>query len=106
MGIDPTALLSHRRVEEIAVAIQSGDLDGGREVVRNLAPAAVRRLSRRLMSDAEFKAGAGTFVLGFAALLEEVRKRDAQGAEGIGLLESDQGRAFLLLDAAGATRRA
>jgi hypothetical protein len=106
MGIDPTALLSHRRVEEIAVAIQSGDLDGGREVVRNLAPAAVRRLSRRLMSDAEFKAGAETFVLGFAALLEEVRKRDAQGAEGIGLLESDQGRAFLLLDAAGATRRA
>jgi hypothetical protein len=106
MGIDPTALISRRRVEEIAVAIAAGDLDGPREVVRNLAPAAVRRLTRRLMSDAGFKEGAEVFVRGFATLLEEARKRDRQGTEAIGLLASDQGRAFLLLDAAGATRQA
>ena len=106
MGIDPTALISHRRVEEIAVAIFAGDVDGGREVVRNLAPAAVRRLTRRLMSDAEFKDGADVFVHGFATLLEEAKKRNPQPAEATGLLASDQGRAFLLLDAAGAARRA
>jgi len=102
MGIDPAALLSRRRVEEIAVAIQTGDTAGGREVVRNLAPAAVRRLTRRLTADAGFLQRGRDYVHAFWALLEEAKRRDRQGFEATGLLASDQGRAFLLLDVAGA----
>ena len=52
MGIDPAALLPKGRIEEIAAAVQTGDAAGAREVVRTLAPAAIRRIARRLISDA------------------------------------------------------
>src|SRR5690606_31719272 len=48
MGVDPGALLSRQRVEEIAAAMQTGDREGAREVVHMLAPAGIRRLTRRL----------------------------------------------------------
>ena len=101
MGIDPAALLSRRRVEEIGAAIQADDIGGAREVVRNLAPAAVRRLSRRLIADGEFRDRTQEYVRRFSSALDDARRRDHQGFEGASLLSTDQGRAFLLLDAAG-----
>ena len=100
MGIDPTALLSRGRVEEIAAVVQTDDPVGAREVVRTLAPAAVRRLSRRLISDTPFRANAQTFVERYSAILAEAARRDHQGLQATALLTSDAGRAYLLLDAA------
>jgi hypothetical protein len=100
MGIDPVALLSRGRVDEIAAAIQVEDAGGAREVVRTLAPAAVRRLSRRLISDVPFRGRAQTFVERYAAIVAEAMRRDRGGFQAAALLASDAGRAYLLLDAA------
>jgi hypothetical protein len=87
-------------VEEIAAVVQTGDPVGARQVVRTLAPAAVRRLSRRLMSDTPFRANAQTFVERYTAIIAEAMRRDSQGFQAAALLASDAGRAYLLLDAA------
>jgi hypothetical protein len=100
MGIDPAALLSRTRIEEIAAAIQTHDVEGAREVVRTLAPAAIRRLSRRLISDREFRQRCVTYVGRYAAVIDEASKRDKEGFQAASLLNSNVGRAYLLLDAA------
>lgn len=100
MGIDPAALLPRSRIEEIAAAIQTGDLDGAREVVRRLAPAATRRLTRRLFTDEVLKRQVITFVGRYLDLLEGAADSDPQGFGVADLLGSDLGRAYLLFDAA------
>ena len=99
MGIDPAALLTRGRIQEIAAAIQAGDDAGAREVVRTLAPAATRRLSRRILGDAAFGAMSKTFVGRYADELEAAVRADAEGYQTASLLSSDLGRAYLLLDA-------
>ena len=63
MGIDPLALLTKGRIEEIAPAVEAGDGPGAREVVRTLAPAAIRRIARRMLLDAttSIRSGATSF---------------------------------------------
>ena len=100
MGIDPAALLPRSRIEEIAAAIQTGDLDGAREVVRKLAPAATRRLTRRLFTDEALKRQVLPFVGRFLDLLEGAAESDPEGFGVADLLGSDLGRAYLLFDAA------
>jgi len=100
MGIDPAALLPRTRVEEIAEMLQAGDNDSSRILVRRLAPAATRRLARRLFTDASLKQQVRKYVARYERLLDEAAKRDEDGLELGGLLASDAGRAFLLLDAA------
>ncbi|MFI4972971.1 MAG: polar localization protein TipN [Caulobacterales bacterium] len=100
MGIDPGALLPKSRTEEIAAAVQTQDGAGAREVVRTLAPAAIRRIARRLLSDAGFRTRAQTLVGRYAVVLDEAVKRDKGGFQAAALLTSDVGRAYLLLDAA------
>jgi len=100
MGIDPAALLSKSRIEEIAAALQTGDAAGAREVVRGLAPAAARRLSRRMIADGEFRAAVRTFQGRYAGLLNQAAGRDPRGFEIAALLARDAGRAYLLIDAA------
>lgn len=100
MGIDPAALLPRVRVEEVAEMLQAGDTDGGRILVRRLAPAATRRLARRLFTDAALKQQVRKYVARYERLLSDASKRDEDGLELGGLLASDAGRAFLLLDAA------
>ncbi|WP_295174524.1 tipN, partial [uncultured Brevundimonas sp.] len=58
MGVDPNALLPRSRVEEAARAFSNGDPDAARQIVRRVAPAAVRSVSRRVLSDAELRADA------------------------------------------------
>ncbi len=102
MAIDPGALLSRGRIEEIAAAIQTGDAAGAREVVRTLAPAAIRRIARRMLSDGGFRARAQTLIERQRALVAEAAQRDKQGFETAAVLATKPGRAYLLLDAAAA----
>jgi hypothetical protein len=97
LGVDPAALLPNGRIEEISRSLGDGDLDAGRDAVRRLAPAAVRRLTRRIDGDPEMKAEARQFVGSFGGLVLEALAQDHAAASG--LLGSDQGRIFLLLDA-------
>ena len=100
MGIDPAALLPRSRIDEIAVAIQTRDGAGAREIVRRLAPAAIRRLVRRLFSDAAMRGQTDRFLSRFGGMLEEAAERDRAGLLVTTLLTTDGGRAWLLLDAA------
>jgi hypothetical protein len=100
MAIDPSALLSRGRIEEIAAAIQTGDAGGAREVVRTLAPAAIRRIARRLMSDSRFRSRVTTLVERYRVVVSDASQRDKQGYEVAAVLATKPGRAWLLLDAA------
>ncbi|WAC58541.1 tipN [Brevundimonas sp. SL130] len=99
MGVDPNALLPRSRVEEAARLFGAGDPDGARRIVRRVAPAAVRSVSRRVLSDPELRADAERYVVVFSQdLAAYARSRDAQAVQN--RLASDSGRAFMLLDAA------
>lgn len=100
LGIDPTALMPRPRIEEIAAALQTGDQQGAREVVRKLAPAAVRRLSRRILTDISLRSTANRFLKRYESVLDDAAARDREGFATTALLNTDQGRAFLLIDAA------
>ncbi|MFD1785723.1 polar localization protein TipN [Phenylobacterium terrae] len=100
MGVDATALLPQPRTDELAAVIQAGDASGAREVVKGLAPAAIRRLSRRLNGDKKLKSAAAGFVSSYRAVLTEAAQRDSRGYMVANLLDTDAGRAFLLVDAA------
>lgn len=100
MGIDAGALLPRGRIDEIAAALRNDAFEGGRPVVRRLAPAAVRRLSRRVMSDRAFRAQADRFTRRYQDLVVEALENGGGGTSLSSLLASDLGRAFLLIDAA------
>jgi hypothetical protein len=100
MGIDPQALLPRARIDEIAATIQTHDEAGAREVVKKLAPAAIRRLVRRLFSDAPLRADAERFLRRYTGMMDEASEQDREGFLVAALLSSDAGRAYLLLDAA------
>jgi hypothetical protein len=100
MGIDPHALLPRGRIDEIAAALQTRDASGAREVVKRLAPAAIRRLVRRLFSDSTLKANTERFLKRYAGMIDEAAGQDREGFLLAALLSSDAGRAYLLLDAA------
>jgi hypothetical protein len=99
MGVDPNALLPRSRVEESAAAFAERDPDRARQIVRRVAPAAVRSVSRRVMSDPELRGDAERYVRGFAARLGDQARSDGPGAV-LAALATDAGRAFMLLDAA------
>lgn len=99
MGVDPNALLPRARVEEAATALGAGDVAQARAIVRRVAPAAVRSVSRRVLADGGLKSEIETFVRAAAAEMSGL----AAHGDHDGLtqrLSSDAGRAWLLLDAA------
>ena len=99
MGVDPNALLPRSRIEEAADAVAGRDPERARQIVRRVAPAAVRSVSRRVLTDPDLRGDAEAFVrvvsrdLGARAMAG-----DAAGVQG--RLTSDGGRAYMLLDAA------
>jgi hypothetical protein len=99
MGIDAGALLPRTRIDQIAAAIQAGEPSAGREIVRRLAPAAVRRLARRMMSDRGFRGQADRYVRRYESMIKDTAG-EGQNFVAAALLGSDQGRAYLLFDAA------
>jgi hypothetical protein len=100
MGIDAAALLPRPRIDEIAAATQAKDDEGARELVRRLAPAAIRRLVRRMATERRMRAQADRYVRRYEALVAEAIGRGGDRVVISALLGSDQGRAYLLLDAA------
>jgi hypothetical protein len=99
MGVDPNALLPRSRVEEAAQAVVDRDPDRARQIVRRVAPAAVRSVSRRVLTDPDLRADAEAYVRAFSRDLAD-RAGAGDGAGVLGRLTSDGGRAFMLLDAA------
>jgi hypothetical protein len=104
MGIDPAALLPRTRIDEIAAAIQTRDLAGSREVVRRLAPAATRRLTRRILGDKSLQRQVAKYLARYGELLDDAVERDPEGFMAATLLSSDAGRTYLLLDAVAGER--
>jgi hypothetical protein len=99
MGVDPNALLPRSRVEEAAQAVAGRDPDRARQIVRRVAPAAVRSVSRRVLTDPDLRADAEAYVRAFSRdLAHRAAANDGPGI--LGRLTSDGGRAFMLLDAA------
>ena len=103
MGVDPAKLLPRGRVEEIAAAVQTGDAEGAREVIRKLAPAATRRIGRRLATDEDVQRRAEIYVRRYKTLLDDATVRDPEGFLLANMLGGDPGRLYLLLDAAAAS---
>ncbi len=99
MGVDPNALLPRSRVEEAAQAVTAGDPDRARQIVRRVAPAAVRSVSRRVLTDPDMRADAEAYVRAVSRDLG-MRAAARDGAGVLGQLTSDGGRAYMLLDAA------
>ena len=99
MGIDPNALLPRSRIEEAARAIGRSDPAAARHIVRRVAPAAVRSVSRRVLGDPELRSDAERYVRGFAGRLADTA-RGGDVADVQAQLTTDEGRAFMLLDAA------
>ena len=99
MGIDTAALLPRPRMDEIVGAVRAGDSRAALDVVRRLAPAAIRRLSRRMAADRRMRAQAERYVRRHQGLLDQAILGGDRGATAA-LVGSDQGRAFLLLEAA------
>ena len=100
LGVDAAALLPRARLEDIAASLSSGDAPAARDAVRRLAPAAIRRLSRRVLTDKDLREQVDRFVGRYQALLGDGRG-EAQDVEAAAtLLATDAGRAYLLLEAA------
>ena len=100
LGVDLGALLPATRVEELAAVLQAGDLAGAREVVRHVAPAAIRRLSRRTLTDRSLRSHAERFVRSFSEAVQSARGHEAAPAGVLDLLSTEEGRTYLLFDAA------
>jgi hypothetical protein len=100
MGVESAKLLPKARIDEIAAAVQTGDLDGAREVVKRLAPAATRRIARRLVTDNDIKRQVQVYVRRYQTLVDDAVVRDPEGFLMASLLGDEPGRLYLLLDAA------
>jgi hypothetical protein len=100
MGIEPVKLLPKARIDEIAAAVQTGDTDGARMVVKRLAPAASRRIERRLFTDEASRRRAEVYIRRYQTLVGDAMVRDPEGFLMANLLGDDAGRLYLLLDAA------
>jgi hypothetical protein len=100
MGVEPAKLLPKARIDEIAAAVQTGDLDGAREVVKRLAPAATRRIARRLSTDEAVRRQAQVYIRRYQTLVDDAVVRDPEGFLMATLLGDEAGRLYLLLDAA------
>jgi hypothetical protein len=100
MGVESAKLLPKPRIDEIAAAVQTGDLEGAREVVKRLAPAATRRIARKLATDEPVRRQAQVFIRRYQTLVDDAAVRDPEGFLMATLLGDEAGRIFLLLDAA------
>lgn len=99
LGIDPNALLPRARVDDAAQAILNQEPDVARQIVRRVAPAAVRSVSRRVLTDPELRRDAETWSGHVARdLANLVEARDPHGVHA--RLLSDSGRAWMLINAA------
>jgi DNA repair exonuclease SbcCD ATPase subunit len=104
LGVDAEAMLPKVKVDGIAAAVQAGDIEGARQVVRSLGGQTIEKVSRRLFADAAVRGQAERYRRRFAAMLIDARDRDHEGFLVGSLLASEEGRAWLILDAAAGNR--
>lgn len=100
LGIDPTVLLPITRVDELSTMISDGQGDLARETVRRLAPAATRKLSRRLLEEPRMRRSVMDFLARYQTEIETATRRDRSGREVGALLSTEAGRLYLLAEAA------
>jgi hypothetical protein len=100
LGADIGALLPPARIVEIAAAIEAGEAPRVRALVRQLAPAAVRRLARLVMAERALRVHAERFLDRYAKSVQTTLQAKGETRTLADLLASDPGRAFLLFDAA------
>jgi hypothetical protein len=100
LGVDADALLPEPRIEEIAAALETGDLGGAREIAHRAAPAAIRKLARRVLSDKLLRAQVDRFIQQQAARLRDANRRGQTRAAIARVLATEAGRAYLMFDAA------
>ncbi|MFN9033885.1 MAG: polar localization protein TipN [Alphaproteobacteria bacterium] len=100
LGIDPTVLLPVTRVDELSTMISEGQGDLARETVRRLAPAATRKLSRRLLEEPRMRRSVMDFLARYQTEIETANGRDRSGREVGALLSTEAGRLYLLAEAA------
>ena len=100
MGVDAAALLGRARVDEVISAIMAEDNEGARNLVRRVAPAAIRRMARRMAGDVELHRQANDFATFYDQQINIGLLSKDPGRSLADLLSNDTGRAYLLLDAA------
>jgi hypothetical protein len=100
LGIDPTVLLPVTRVDELSTMITDGQGDLARETVRRLAPAATRKLARRLLEEPRMRRSVMDFLARYQTEIETANRRDRSGREVGALLSTEAGRLYLLAEAA------
>ena len=100
LDIDPTLLLPVTRVDELATMISDGQGDLARDTVRRLAPAATRKLSRRLLEEPRMRRSVMDFLARYQTEIETANRRDRSGREVGALLSTEAGRLYLLAEAA------
>jgi hypothetical protein len=79
LGIDPMILLPITRVDELSAMISDGQGDSARELVRRLAPAATRKLSRRLLEEPRMRRSVMDFLARYQTGVETAIRRDRTG---------------------------
>jgi hypothetical protein len=100
LGIDATALIPRRRLQDLVQAYETLDAPAARDVIHRIAPAAVRKLARLVISDKLLRAQADRLINRYVGLIRGASRRGMEGPTVMTLLSSDAGRAFMLLDAA------
>ncbi len=100
MQLDTQQVLPRPRIDEIAASINAGDLKGARNRVRRMAGPAVQQVARRLASNPSLTNKVRRFVSRQTAVLAGAASRDRDGFLTATLLANEQGRIFLLMDAA------
>ena len=100
MGIDSGVLLPRARIQELTAVLRQHDHDQARQIVRRVAPAATRRLARKLFADEGLKRNVVGYLGRYQALIEEAAVADPDGLLVETLLGSPAGRTYLLFEAA------
>ncbi len=100
LGVDAAAVLSRSRLEEIMTAFAGGETDEVRQLVQRVAPAAIRRLSRRLVSDHTLRQQANDFATYYDRQVHMALMSKDVLAGLSDILANESGRAYLLIDAA------
>ena len=100
LGVDAAALLPRARIDDVASALGAGDASAARDAVRRLAPAAIRRLSRRVLTDRALREQVDRYTARYQDLLGSGTGVDGAPHPAADVLASEGGRAYLLLDAA------
>jgi len=102
LGIDAKALLPVRTIQDVAEALADASAERAHDIVKNAAPAAIRRLSRRMMHDPDLRGQAVEFLSESQDALMEILQKNGPTSTTVAYLNTEAGRLYLLFEAASA----